>query len=642
MHIKRVAIENVKSFRTRQVIDFEEGLNILIGPNGGGKSNLLDIVRIVLRRFFLNSYSESPADAFGQVLDLSVHSLFHPVEPHLDKFRGAEDYPQTVEIDFTVTRADLENIEAVRTYKAQFEQQWQRYRNKPGFPPVDSWDPDLLQEGKVLTYRIVDRNLQLPAPNSAESVFLSYLNHIEMFLLLARHLQQVELRPCEHYYSPYRAGGPGDTHASLAQENYYQLLVSHQASTSRSTVTPLKLATLVFAQRRRKYEAMAYNEGYGSVWESDPDVHAVSQFLGRIGYDWHIEVRNHERNVYESVILSAGRELAMSEASSGEKELLNFVLGMFGLKVKGCVVLIEEPELHLHPRWQKALLRLFVDISKETGNQFILSTHSPVFVTPDTIGNVRRIYRDKEHGSQVIALSPTDIPEQRDLFHMLTSHNNERTLFADMVILVEGLKDRLVIEALIRHCTGGSEGPNTVEVVEVHGKHNFVKYRDLLARLGVKTYIVADLDYLEQVGDPSVNGLFSTDWDAIDKDVLLNENSLDRRTLAKAIEQFLQTSNKEGLRQIWEYIKSRHRRLRPDLSSSEIEKLRQELANRRGEGVLILERGEIEDYLPDGFKSLDEVINLVKPENLHVWTDHPEAGQYFNELREMLLPLIRA
>lgn len=41
MFVRRIAIENVRSFLDRREIRFEGGISILIGPNGGGKTNLL-------------------------------------------------------------------------------------------------------------------------------------------------------------------------------------------------------------------------------------------------------------------------------------------------------------------------------------------------------------------------------------------------------------------------------------------------------------------------------------------------------------------------------------------------------------------------------------------------------------------------
>ena len=45
MKIKRVEIHGFKSFVDRVALDFEEGITAILGPNGCGKSNIVDAIR---------------------------------------------------------------------------------------------------------------------------------------------------------------------------------------------------------------------------------------------------------------------------------------------------------------------------------------------------------------------------------------------------------------------------------------------------------------------------------------------------------------------------------------------------------------------------------------------------------------------
>lgn len=75
------------------------------------------------------------------------------------------------------------------------------------------------------------------------------------------------------------------------------------------------------------------------------------------------------------------RAISISEASSGELSMIVTLLGIASSIEDGSLILIDEPEISLHPQWQSEYLgRLEKAFSVFHGCHFIIATHSPTLV----------------------------------------------------------------------------------------------------------------------------------------------------------------------------------------------------------------------------------------------------------------------
>ncbi len=70
-------------------------------------------------------------------------------------------------------------------------------------------------------------------------------------------------------------------------------------------------------------------------------------------------------------------EFSINELSTGEKTLLSKVFYLYFKDIKNQIILIDEPELSLHPAWQNRVLKLYENFAKENNCQIIIATHSP-------------------------------------------------------------------------------------------------------------------------------------------------------------------------------------------------------------------------------------------------------------------------
>lgn len=80
----------------------------------------------------------------------------------------------------------------------------------------------------------------------------------------------------------------------------------------------------------------------------------------------------------ELFVLLREQELfhSLGELSSGEKQMLIFSAELRRWWYPGSLILIDEPELHMHTHWQELLVGLLKDWQAELGGQVIMSTLS--------------------------------------------------------------------------------------------------------------------------------------------------------------------------------------------------------------------------------------------------------------------------
>jgi len=91
---------------------------------------------------------------------------------------------------------------------------------------------------------------------------------------------------------------------------------------------------------------------------------------------------------YPSIsLIKADGSIDLEETSSGEYHFISTMIGLFASIKQNSVILIDEPEVSLHPNWQMKYIHYLKDIFKEySSSHFILTTHSH-FVVSDLQGN---------------------------------------------------------------------------------------------------------------------------------------------------------------------------------------------------------------------------------------------------------------
>jgi putative ATP-dependent endonuclease of OLD family len=270
MKVDSIAVENVRSFKEREVIHFNDGFNIIIGPNGGGKSNLLDITSVTLNDYFLDSHSVQDS---GDRNRINVNSNSNNVDNMLEKNLDRREDDSVIEISLKVSNEDIQNMKNIHENIEELRDSYSEYENNHAinnkFNHVDEWvdsgTVNDLSTGDVIEYTIINGERETPQ-STAETRYVQYLTSLDLFILLSDDLDSIDLQPVYFYFPPYRGGGTEDKEVSITPDNYYQQLHQYVNSTSREQASAIQLAQFKLASLMRSYEV-----GKGSESEFDEE-----------------------------------------------------------------------------------------------------------------------------------------------------------------------------------------------------------------------------------------------------------------------------------------------------------------------------------------------------------------------------------
>ena len=634
-----IKIKNIRSFREEVEFSPRGDFNVLIGPNGSGKSNLLDIVYITIRHFFLNSYGLAKERKNGSV----VCTLTRYTEPFgkisniLSKYVG-DNTPSEMKVRLQVTKADVDNLALINGHKDELISKMRGYSMNMTTPnEFLNENPVVLHENDEFEYAI--QNLQLvPPADEAPKYFLHYLRVVEGLSFVATEIG-ISLTPLMLYISPFRGVELSSLEVILSSKSYRGERTTIAKSTSRSTSSLIQLASLFFSEKHRDLESRP--EGYQRLWSQDADVRFVTDSLATIGYSWDVELVDSSKNTYIVKLRKDGRDFLLNEASSGEVELINFVLGLITLDLEGGIIIIDEPELHLHPQWLTVLRNFFQTFSNQKHNQLMVSTHSATFISSSTFPYISRVYKDARGYSKIHQVTVDNKQDNKDRLHFINATNNEKVFFSDFVIMVEGDTDEIVFRKILSDIKQQSNFRSLVEVMQVRGKTNYDKFNAFLSTLSIPSAFIGDVDNVNQIaeGRPDINEMLVTNKERLARLCIKNPGATDNEGLVDSLKEAITSGNTERLQSFYEYIVSFRTKLRTDLSEEEKEVLRQFIEGQQANNIFILPDGEIESYFPVGYKrkDLDKVLALTSGDAYRQW----KATEGWQKLYDLLLKILR-
>ncbi len=160
---------------------------------------------------------------------------------------------------------------------------------------------------------------------------------------------------------------------------------------------------------------------------------------------------------------------------------------------KDKIILVDHPELHLHPHAERNLATL---IDETKGIQILLITHSPYFINIDKCHKIFRFVQ-KNSQTEIYTMQPdyfTDL-EYVKLEHLLDIDSKE-LFFARKVLLVEGPTEYGAIPVFAK-AMDFSFDKSGISIVDVGGKSNLNIFARLCEGYHIPYLILADGDARE-------------------------------------------------------------------------------------------------------------------------------------------------
>lgn len=211
-----------------------------------------------------------------------------------------------------------------------------------------------------------------------------------------------------------------------------------------------------------------------------------------------------------------GKQMEIGQLSSGEKQIVfrgGFLLRNQGT-INGATILVDEPELSLHPQWQLKIMSflksLFTDENGIQTSQLIVATHSPFIIHNDTRANDKVIVMQKDDKGEVRILDKpefynwTEASAVEEAFHVTPLLADKKVVvylegdtdeqYFHKAIEVYGIDDtKLSFNWIGRYADGNKSKAENTGQKALDNAASFFKANPLMMH-GKKVYLLYDCD----------------------------------------------------------------------------------------------------------------------------------------------------
>ena len=269
-----------------------------------------------------------------------------------------------------------------------------------------------------------------------------------------------------------------------------------------------------------------YNEIKNEFSEEEWQISTEEVNEGTYIDSWKLENKSLSIQTKQAIERELGKTFEISQNGLGYNNLL-FMAVVLGDIVEAApetllsLLLIEEPESHLHPQLQELVHRFLVDNSDGNKVQAIYTSHSPTLVSRIGIENLVLLY-ENAHRIDCLSFSESNLCEpDRSYLEKYFDVTKSQMLFAKGIILVEGISEALLLPEFARLLERPLDR-YAVEVVNIDGVAfkpfaNLLTFANDSGRQTIKSAIITDDDRCTNKADTQT--YISSDEDYNDTDI---------------------------------------------------------------------------------------------------------------------------
>jgi len=476
MHIAKIAIENFRNFKKTE-IEFNDGVNVFIGPNNTGKTNLIKALSLPID---YQGSKRLEIDDFNKHISLEELKVSPPkISIAITIKQGQnEELDDLVTVGNWLTRLD-DSYEALLTYEF-FLPEKEKDNYLKAIAGVTDADPRAVDTVwkiirndfiRLFTYKIWGGKTENQTIADAESLqrfdfqFLSAIRDVERDMLSGRNTL---LRDVLDFFMDYEIKALPEIDKSKEAKTAEIKQIKQDFSDKADGL----LSDLQKRMEEGKKQILSYAKDTGASFDkatpnfegSLSDVEMFSALRLIVEYETGIKIpATHNGLGYNNLIFMSLLLAKMQVNSDGD---------YLGSNAKVFSTLsIEEPEAHLHPSMQYKFLKFLKENKeKKKVRQIFVTSHSTHITSAVSLDEIICLHSDK--GQTKVGypgkVFPPDDKSKKYVQRFLDATKSDM-LFAQRVILVEGLAEQLLLSILARYM-GKSLEDNHIAVINVGGR----------------------------------------------------------------------------------------------------------------------------------------------------------------------------